>query len=189
MRWILLIALLALMPLASASTTTFDLGNYTVGMDYMPLDTKYLHTDGPNGTIHGVRWSWGSFDPGAWAEISLIEINRPWYNLSDLNMSVFAMVSTMRGAVFRATDDQMLNDSSVVVVENPYLGLVASGYLNESGESLNAYTTPVDAYTAISVVSNGNDNVFANVLRGLVITKKEDVPAMRANSIAERLRL
>ncbi|HWQ19148.1 MAG TPA: hypothetical protein VN455_05165 [Methanotrichaceae archaeon] len=188
MRLIILsLLLLALMPLGTASTTTFDLGNYTVGMDYMPSDTKYLQVGGPNIDIQGVRLTWGDFDPGVWTEIMMGESQETIFNLSDLNGSTDSMLHFMRFAVLSATGGQLTNDTGVAVVWKPYFGLVASGTLEASRVPMNVYSAIIDNCTILSVTSNGRDNTFGNIISNLVITRRGDVPMMRANSIAEKL--
>jgi hypothetical protein len=188
MRLLMIVLALVLIGIGSASTTTFDLGNYTVGMDYMPLDTKYAHVDIENATGRMVRWSWGSFDPGAWTAITIIEVyNRSIFNLSDTNSTYYLLLGTAFLDANRTAESEMTSEYGVAAVDRPCLGVIVSGTLERDGSKINAYAGAINNSTVITVISNGNDNTFGSVLDGLVITEKKHVPQMRANTIAARL--
>ena len=199
MRLIVMILILFILVGASnGQPRTFDLGNYTVSIDYfLPVSwigenqhIKIWESSDQNSSLHNLQWDWNQVSDGEWTQIAIAEFIDPRYNptLSSNATIVSTLLSYFAGrAVEEITGDKISDETVFVATQKPYPGVIGSGYLKGSSSTFNAYSAPLGNKTILLVISTENENDFARILKALVVTPKEDAPLMRAQNIAEQL--
>lgn len=194
----MILILFVLVGTSNGQPRTFDLGNYTVSIDYfLPVSLsgenqhiKIWESGNQNSSLHNLQWDWDQVSSGEWTQIAIAEFIDPRYN--PILSSNATIVSTLLSyfavrAVEEVTGDKISNETGFVATQKPYPGVIGSGYLKESGSTFNAYSAPLGNKTILLVISTEKENNFARILKGLVVTPKRDAPLMRAQNIAGQL--
>lgn len=183
---ILFALILILLPTGAAATiTTFELGNYSVSIDYLITDREYMRGSSDIASANAVRFN--GTEPSALTEIVVTESDRPIFNTTNMTIAGLILAALSYADVESLTNDNLSHNTAWADTSKPYYGIIGSGSLARNGTNINVYTAPINDYATITVTSTNSDGGFSDLLSDLVVTENEDTPRSRAKYISDRL--